>query len=91
MTSGDPFSRRGAGYEAPAERHLEAGRARALTGTARFVVACAIVWLATLARLSHHLTVEARNRLAITALRLLAVLNGLFEYASARRASRALY
>ncbi len=44
-----------------------------------------------LARFSHHLTVEARNRPAITALRLLAVLNVPFEYASARRASRALY
>ena len=44
-----------------------------------------------LARISHHLTVEARHRPAITALRLLAVLNVLFKYASARRASRALY
>ncbi len=44
-----------------------------------------------LARISHHLTVEARNRPAITALRLLAVLNVLFKYASARRASRVLY
>ncbi len=44
-----------------------------------------------LTRISHHLTVEARNRPAITALRLLAVLNGLFKYASARRAARALY
>ena len=41
--------------------------------------------------ISHHLTAEARNRTAITALRLLAVLNVLFEYASARRAARALY
>ncbi len=49
-----------------------------------------------LARISHHLTVEARNRPAITALRLLAVLNAVFEYArivqeKRRRASRALY
>ena len=44
-----------------------------------------------LARFSHHLTVEARNKPAITALRLLAVLNVLFKYASARRAARALY
>ena len=47
--------------------------------------------VARLARISHHLTVEARNRPAITALRLLAVLNVLFKYASARRAARALY
>ena len=51
---------------------------------------------ARLARFSHHLTVEARNRPAITALRLLAVLNVLFKYARIvqemrRRASRALY
>ena len=50
----------------------------------------------TLARFSHHLPVEARNRPAITALRLLAVLNGLFKYARIiqemrRRAARALY
>ena len=49
-----------------------------------------------LARIAHHLTVEARHRPAITALRLLAVLNVLFEYARIiqemrRRASRALY
>ena len=44
-----------------------------------------------LARISHHLTVEARHKPAITALRLLAVLNVLFKYASARRAARALY
>ncbi len=44
-----------------------------------------------LARISHHLTVEARNKPAITALRLLAVLNVLFKYTSARRAARALY
>ena len=49
-----------------------------------------------LARISHHLTVEARNRPAITALRLLAVLNVGFKYARipqkmSRRASRALY
>ena len=45
----------------------------------------------TLTRISHHLTVEARDKPAITALRLLAVLNVLFKYASARRAARALY
>ena len=49
-----------------------------------------------LARISHHLTVEARHRPAITALRLLAVLNVLFKYARIiqemrRRASRAWY
>ena len=49
-----------------------------------------------LARISHHPTAEARNRPAITALRLLAVLNVLFEYArivqeERHRASRALY
>ena len=36
-----------------------------------------------LARISHHLTAEARNRRASTSLRLLAVLNGLLEYACA--------
>ena len=45
----------------------------------------------SLARISHHLPVEARNRPAITALRLLAVLNVLFKYTSARRAAQALY
>ena len=49
-----------------------------------------------LTRFSHHLTVEARNKLAITSLRLLAVLNVGFKYARisqkmSRRASRALY
>ena len=49
-----------------------------------------------LARFSHQLTVEARHRPAITSLRLLAVLNVLFEYArivqeTGRRAARALY
>ncbi len=49
-----------------------------------------------LTRISHHLTVEARNTPAITALRLLAVLNVGFKYARTiqemrRRASRALY
>ncbi len=44
-----------------------------------------------LTRFSHHLTVEARHRPAMTALRSLAVLNVLFKYTSARRASRALY
>ena len=34
---------------------------------------------------------EARNRPAITSLRLLTVLNVLFKYASARWAARALY
>ncbi len=47
--------------------------------------------VAALTRISHHLPVEARKRPAITALRLLAVLNVLFKYTSARRASRALY
>ena len=44
-----------------------------------------------LAYISHHLTAEARNRPAITSLRLLAVLNVLSEYASARQAARASY
>ena len=49
-----------------------------------------------LARISHHLTVEARNKPAITALRLLAGLNAGFKYARIiqemrRRAARALY
>ena len=44
-----------------------------------------------LARISHHLTVEARDRPAITSLRLLAVLTVLSEYASARQAARASY
>ena len=44
-----------------------------------------------LARISHQLTVEARDRPAITSLRLLAVLNVLLKYASARRAAHALY
>ena len=49
-----------------------------------------------LARFSHHLTVEARDRPAITALRLLAVLNVGFKYARivqemGRRAAHALY
>ena len=42
-------------------------------------------------RISHQLTVEARDRPAITSLRLLVVLNVLFKYASARRVARALY
>ena len=50
-----------------------------------------ILLTVALTRISHHLTVEARNKPAITALRLLAVLNVLFKYASARRAARALY
>jgi len=44
-----------------------------------------------LARISHRLTVEARNRPAITSLRLLAVLTVLSKYASARQAARASY
>ena len=36
-----------------------------------------------LTRISHQLTVEARDRPAITSLRLLTVLNVLFKYASA--------
>ena len=44
-----------------------------------------------LACISHRLTAEARDRPAITALRLLAVLNVLSEYASARQAARASY
>ncbi len=57
---------------------------------------CILRSLAGLTRVSHHLTVEARHRPAITALRLLAVLNVLFKYARIiqemrRRASRALY
>ena len=49
------------------------------------------LWDRLLARISHHLTVEARDRPAITSLRLLAVLNVLSEYASARQAARASY
>ena len=45
---------------------------------------------ANLARFSHHLPAEARDRAVITALRLPAVLTGLFKYASARQAARAL-
>ena len=49
-----------------------------------------------LARFSHHLTAEARNRPAITSLRLLAVLNVPSKYARIiqemrRRAARALH
>ena len=49
-----------------------------------------------LTRSSDHLTVEARNKPAMTALRLLAVLNVGFKYArivqeTGRRAARALY
>ena len=44
-----------------------------------------------LACISHRLTAEARDRPAITSLRLLAVLNVLSEYASARQAARASY
>ncbi len=49
-----------------------------------------------LARFSHHLTAEARHNPAITALRLLAVLNVGFKHARIiqemrRRAARALY
>ncbi len=58
-----------------------------------FRVTLASSWLA---RISHHLTVEARDKPAMTALRLLAVLNVLFKYARIiqemrRRAARALY
>ena len=42
-----------------------------------------------LTRISHRLTVEACDRPAITSLHLLAVLNVLSEYASARQAARA--
>ncbi len=50
----------------------------------------------SLARISHHLTVEARNRPAVTALRLLAVLNAGLKYtriiqAIARCSAPALY
>ena len=37
-----------------------------------------------LARISHHLTAEARDKTAITSLRLLTVLDVLYKYASAR-------
>ena len=37
-----------------------------------------------LARISHHLTAEARDKPIITSLRLLTVLTVLFKYASAR-------
>ena len=47
------------------------------------------IW--ALACISRHLTAEARNRPAITSLRLLAVLNVLSEYASARQVARASY
>ena len=47
--------------------------------------------MGVLTRISHRLTVEARDRPAITSLRLLAVLNVLSEYASARQAARASY
>jgi len=49
------------------------------------------LWDRLLARISHHLTVEAGNRPASTSLRFLAVLNGLSEYACARQAARASY
>jgi len=44
-----------------------------------------------LARISHRLTGQAHDRPVITSLRLLAVLNVLSEYASARQAARASY
>ena len=44
-----------------------------------------------LPRISHRLTGQAHERPAITSLRLLAVLNGLCEYASARQAARTSY
>ena len=43
----------------------------------------------SLACLSHHPTVEARDTTAMTSLRLLAVLDVLFKYACARQAARA--
>ena len=39
--------------------------------------------------ISHHPTVEARDKTARTSLRLLAVLDVLFKYACARQAARA--
>ncbi len=42
------------------------------------------LWDRLLARISHHLTAEARDKPAITSLRLLTVLTVLFKYASAR-------
>ena len=45
----------------------------------------------TLARFSHHLPVEARDRPVITSLRLPAVLTVLSKYTSARQAARASY
>ena len=64
---------------------------------ARFVAPArrhAVRW--TMPANCRHLTVEARHRPAITALRLLAVLNVLFKYTRIiqemrRRAARALY
>ena len=62
------------------------------------VLSFAVVWYLKsslkgilLACIAHRLTVEARDRPAITSLRLLAVLNVLSEYASARQAARASY
>ncbi len=43
------------------------------------------------ARISHRLTGKAHDRLAITSLRLLAVLTVPVKYASARQAARASY
>ena len=42
-----------------------------------------------LARIAHHLVVEARHRPAIASLRLLAVFIVLFKYVYARQAARA--
>jgi hypothetical protein len=58
-------------------------------GLARGAAVWTIVADATLARISTHLTVEARHRPAIASLRLLAVLTVLFKYTSARQAARA--
>ena len=43
-----------------------------------------VMYRSVLARISHHLTAEARDKAAITSLRLLTVLTVLFKYASAR-------
>ena len=56
-----------------------------------FMSNLAVKYPPTLARISHHLTVEARDRPAITAFRLLAVLTVPFKYASARQPALASY
>ena len=56
-------------------------------GTSRWAKtasSCATVPRSSLARISHHLTAEARDKAPLTSLRLLTVLTVLFEYASAR-------